>query len=140
MARLNVPYDFSFELIALLSSKKPHKLAWEINRIFGFSLIRTVDICLNFDKEFDMYFINYLYKTDHLSVRLIKNKSVSDMENPGGFLLPELNQYDYFLIVEDFSEELTSEYITDILRNQQGIEHLLQVEADNLKNKENLLF
>ena len=98
MARLNVPYDFSFELIALLSSRKPHKLAWEMNRIFGIGLLRVDDLCLKLDKDFDMHFINYLYKTDHLTVRLIKNKSVVDSENKRGYILPELNQYTYFQI------------------------------------------
>ncbi|MEM1136909.1 MAG: IPExxxVDY family protein [Bacteroidota bacterium] len=140
MARLNVPYDFSFELITILSSKKPHKLAWEINKIFGVNLCRVDDFFLSLNTNVKSGFINFMFKTEYITIRLIKNKAKPNRNPKINYLLPELSQYDFFLLVEDFTDQISSEYLIESLRKIQGVEHLLQINPTELKNKENLLF
>ena len=140
MPRLDVTPDFSFDLIAILSSAKPHKLAWSINKNLHLFLQRQSNIELTLDIENSIFFINFLHKTDLILIRLIRNKSIEGKEANIGYLLPELTQYDYLLLIDDQTSVYKHEFIKKVLSNIGLIEHQLIVDPHTLKNKENLLF
>lgn len=140
MPRLDVTPDFSFDLIAILSSAKPHKLAWSINKNLHLFLQRQPDIELAFGTDNSIFFINFLHRTDHILFRLIRNKSIEGKEANIGYLLPELTQYDYLLLIDDQTSVYKHDFIKKVLSRISLIEHQLIVDPHTLKNKENLLF
>jgi len=140
MQRLDDIFDFSFELLALLCSAKPHKLIWSLNEKLHVDFKREIDISLIYREEMERHFIYYVYQTDHATLHLIKNKSQEKTSDSISYLLPELSQYDYVLLIDDPSKAFQFDKIKALLRELSIVEHQLLVDASTLKNRDNLMF
>ncbi len=138
--RLSVEYDFDFELIAITASVKEYKLAWNLNRELGLSLNKEKNIEIVFLEDKLMSISNFTSKTEHQTIRLIKNRAENLEEKFNAFLIPELRNSDYFILVADESDtfELNS-FITKI-KQIPFMQFVVSVEASTLKSKENLIF
>ena len=140
MHRLDDIFDFSFDLLALLCSAKPHKLVWSLNEKLHLNFIRETDIALNFKEQQEQHYIYYIHQTDYATIHLMRNKSHVNKGNPISYLLPELSQYDYFFLIDDPSKAYQFERIKSQLKELPIVEHQLLVNAATLKNKDNLMF
>ncbi len=140
MHRLDDIFDYSFDLLALLCSAKPHKLAWIFNHKLHLHFQRDANLCIKTRDNAAHSFLHYSYQTDHAKVRLVRNKSLEARPQAVAFILPELSQYDYFLLIDDPTNAHNFDKVKAVLRNLPTIEHQLLVDASTLKNKENLMF
>ena len=50
-SRLDIEYDFDFELLGIHSSARGYKLAWEINQALGIQLVKQPDLVVGFKKR-----------------------------------------------------------------------------------------
>jgi len=138
--KLNVEFEYNFELFALISSAKDYKLAWHLNKILNLHLCKTEDLIIEFLHKSKIYISNFTFDKEYSSFRLLKNKACEFENVPKPYLVPELKEYDYLLMLHDEAGEWDLEQITVLLKNISVIQYLIKVNPENLKSKENLIF
>ncbi len=136
--KLDIEYEFEFELIGIVSAAKDYKLAWAINKSIDIELIRDNDHELFLRKKSKTQFAYYSHHTEHTSFRLFKNRSLNN-GSAMGYLIPELKQMDYFLVVEGEEILNNSLNLAQQLNNINVVNTALKIATDKLKSKENLL-
>jgi hypothetical protein len=137
--KLIVDYDYDFEVLAIISSEKDYKLAWNINKVLNIHFKKDQDLCLEFSKRSKLVFSNFIYDTEYASLRLLKNRSY-DSTDSKPFLLPELREYDYIIKTEGEKDIFKMDKIIDSLKLLSVIQYLKKIEIHTLKNRENLIF
>lgn len=138
--KLEAEFDYDFSLFGLISALKEYKLAWLLNNHLDVQLDKSKDIKIDFLKSQNLVISNYLYETEHSSFRLLKNKSMDQFEDNSAFLLPELNRFDYLVIVRGFEDTFTVQEIKNKLSAIPNIQYVQNFHIDTLKSKENLIF
>ena len=99
---------------------------------------KAPDISLDMNNDFEMIISNYICKSDQHTYTLLRNRLViSSSENY--FLLPELNQFDYFLKLEFKIDHFDLEVLVNNLRVIDKIDYLARLDINKIKSKENVL-
>lgn len=138
--RLDIAYEYDFDLYGLVSTVKEHKLAWALNRLLGFRLIKQKDLCYDLAGQEHIIISNYEYLTDFNVVRLLKNRAVGTAPAKMTFLLPEIKEYDYVLQINGPLQQLyPQEFIQRLLRIPL-VQYVKQFDPLTLKLKDNLIF
>jgi len=135
--RLEIDYGFDFSLLGLACSIRPHRLAWELNRILGISLTRQPDHQVPEGTVDTANFTSFLYQTEVTSIRLFRNRS-NDEGSSKWLLVPEHPLFDYILMYTS-REEDKGPWITTALKNIPTIELTAFLPLATLKTKENLI-
>ncbi len=138
--KLVVEYDYDFDLIGIIAPLKGHKLAWYLNNELRVDLKKEDDLYIDFVNEGQLVIINYIFETEYSNFRLIKNKSCEFANIASPYLIPELKEYDYFILVKDESGTFSVPEAMEKLKNISGIEYIKEIETENLKSKDNLIF
>lgn len=131
---------FDFELYGLICAEKEYKLAWLINKALKIRLVKQNDIELDFVENKKLVIANFLSETDHSSIRLLKNRSVQSDEKGMMYLLPELANFDYFILTKGYDEQLPEHFIRDNLKPVTQISFIQELDIDKIKSRYNLLF
>lgn len=139
-SKLIVDYDYDFEVLAIISSVKDYKLAWAINKSLHINLCKTSDICLDFVKEGRLLISNFIFETEYTTFRLLRNKSYEFTKIHKPYLLPELKEYDYLIMISGEYTSLNAENTLDKIKHLPVIEYIKLLDVQNLKSKENLIF
>ncbi len=138
--KLEAEINYDFSLFGIISPLKEYKLAWSLNSKLDMHLDKEKDIEIEFLKNQNLLISNFLYQTEHSSIRLLKNKSVDQFADNSAFLLPELHRFDYFIIIQGFDGVYSSQGIKEILSSIPQIQFVQSFPIDSLKSKENLIF
>jgi len=138
--KLEVFYEYDFQLIGLVCSLKEYKLAWLLNKELDVKLIKQPDIAFEFLNLGTFAISNFIFTTENGTLRLLKNKAYEYEHVKSPFLIPELKEYDYFLKLESMEVHLPSERILEILKNVKQIIFIKDLAINDLKSKENLIF
>jgi len=138
--KLEISYDFDFELIGIVSNVRSFKLAWLLNADLSVSFYRTEDVELLFIDDSKMTFTHYLFSTENDCYRLIKNKSHLFELTSKPYLLPELKEYDYFLLIENHTQSIDCDKVYEIISQQPQIQYCQRINPAQIKNRENLIF
>ncbi len=131
---------FDFELYGLTCAEKEYKLAWLINQALKIRLVKQEDIELDFVENKKLVIANFLSETDHSSIRLLKNRSIQSEEKSMLYLLPELVNFDYFILTKGYDEHFPEHFIRDNLKPVSQISFIQQLDLDKIKSRYNLLF
>ena len=129
---------FDFDLLGLVAPLKDYKLAWLINTTLGIRLKKTEDYHLEFLNQPDLIISQFMLKKEHGFIQLLKNKSYP-VGGRSTYLIPELQSKDYFLLCQDFTDEVDLNTYIDALSNARGIHSIVKIDTIKLKSKENLL-
>ena len=141
VSKLNIEYDYDFDVYGLTSSIKDYKLAWLVNNATDLQLSRVEDHHIENEPNSNFAFSNFIFKTSHNIIRLLGNKSYkAETLRVQTYLIPELKHFDYLLLkqgigMEDFDER----FITKI-KEINGLDYVLKIDISQLKSKNNLLF
>lgn len=157
---LDSVYDFDFSLIAITSSEPDYKLCIHLNRALNIDLVREdpIDLssrnmktpltfsCFFYEEEenFNQYTlisnrsINSVIakKTVNVSPSLFDEESPADMK---GYLVPELPQYDFLLMLKGEGHETLATSIQPVLKSINFVQAIRQVDPATLASKKNLL-
>jgi hypothetical protein len=136
--RLLAEPSFDFILLALLADMREYKLAWLLNQLFRLRLVKEVDIKLQFTNAEELVISNYMYATEHSCVRLLLNRSLAG--DAPRFLLPELRQFDYLLLLEGEGGAFDAQALEQALRKRSDIQYVNRVAVSSLQSKDNLIF
>jgi hypothetical protein len=138
--KLEAEINYDFSLIGIISPLKDYKLAWTMNKLLELQLSKEKDIEIDFLKSKSLVISNFLYETEHSSLRLLKNKSVDQFSDNPIFLLPELNKFDYLMIIKGFDDVFSPSYLKKKLLTVPQIQFVQSFLLESLKSKENLIF
>lgn len=140
MLTLDVEYDCDFELFGLVSSSREHTLAWALNQTLRLRLVKQQDLIYDLLTKGRLVISNYLYATETLTLRLLRNRSVDPSPLKKPFLAPDIKEYDYLLQVSNGSSTLAASELIEQLTALPAVQYVCQFDPNELKFKENLLF
>src|SRR5690606_21615958 len=138
--KLIVQYDYEFELIGVSTTVKEYKLAWAINNLLNIRLVKDKDLEMTFKNNTYVIISNFMFETENSVFRLLRNKSFDQGVGSQGFLLPELKNFDYIILISGFEDTYSIEELTQKLKTLTEIDYLQRIDIDQLKSKENLIF
>ena len=101
-------------------------------------LEKVSDIQYDFLKDCKFLISNFIFETDYSCFRLLKNRPVEFLNIKKPYLLPELKQYDYFVILNGEYAAYYNENVNK-LKDIPVIQLVNIIDIDLLPSKENLL-
>lgn len=135
--KLVIEHELEGNVLGIVSTLKDYKLAWHINQVFKIDLVMQPPLVIEFVSSADLSITNYLYNTEYQEYRLIRNRG---SELNSGFLIPELINFDYFLVISGEKEVLPDQRAIDGLHSIRGIEYFQEIDVSRLKSKDNFIF
>jgi hypothetical protein len=137
-SKLLVEPVFDFELLGLVSPVKDYKMAWLINKELDLNLVKAKDLELEFISSARIEISQYFLSLPHGFIQLLKNKALNSSQQLA-YLIPELKTMDYFLLVQDETEQTSIHTFAEHLSKNQFIQSVVRIDISKLKSKENLL-
>jgi len=124
----------------MISPVKDYKLIWSINHQLNVKLVKNTDLILEYLNQQKLVISNFLFETENSSLRILKNKVEDGDELKKSYLLPELKNFDYFLMLEGSGDTFNISELEGKLKNLEIIQYLTKIDVSKLKSKENLVF
>lgn len=131
-------FNVDFQLLAIASPLTDFQMAWHINQQTKFSLKRTKDHFIELKKDRFLNTSCFEHQTEHVSIKLLKNKLI-DSEADQAFLIPEMKNIDYFLLIQDDTEELEILNVKSTLSKIKNVILIQVLDANRLKSVVNLM-
>ena len=138
--RLEISYDFAFHLVALNTSVKEYKLAWSLNRELQLDLTKKDNISIDFSKGKPLAISNYICEKEYQTFRLLRNRSENFDNQINAYLIPELKNFDYFLMVADDSTTFDINPFISTIKQIPFVQFAVTVDTAVLRSKDNLIF
>lgn len=135
--KLKYKPNYNFKLVGISCSEEDYKLSWEISQLIKTDFVKADDLQI-IDPRFSEYLTFSVFentdKSDFPDIKLVANKGKE------GFLVEELKNIDFFVIVYD--EDDTKFYKEFVLKLKESeiITAVFSLQAEKLKSKEKLLF
>ena len=137
--KLIVEYEFDFYLIGIVSPVREYKLAWLINKMLGIHLVKKPDLEINFINN-KLIISNFKSGMEPRMYRLLKNQSVGEPAGKPYYLLPELKNFDFLLMISDESNTVVMDDLLENIRQIPEVYYVMQTDLSQLDSKENLIF
>lgn len=137
---LNIEYDYDFDLFGIISLARAYKLAWLINKQLGLHMVKNDDIHFSFLNDEKLIISNYLYETEYTQFRMLKNKSEENAPGKKGFLIPELNKFDYLIMKTGTVGTYKDTEMLKKIQEIKEIQYVYSLDIEKLKSRENLIF
>lgn len=133
--------DEEFLLYGIISDVREFKLAWQINKILGVSLSMQDDALIEFKNNKHLKVVYYTAEKEFYSLRLIKNLAIENNGFKSPYLMPEIKNFDYLLIIEGedvsgFDENVFLESI----KTASFVQYTSSIDIYKLKSLDNLMF
>ena len=136
--KLFIEPTFDFDLIGLAAPVKDYKMAWLINRDLDLDLVRAEEIHIEFLSSSKLEISQYFLSLPHGYIQLLKNKAINTSQQLA-YLIPELRNLDYFLLVQDQTQQTSIATFIDVLSLNPFIQSVVRLDVSKIKSKENLL-
>jgi hypothetical protein len=137
-AKLQIEPAFDFELLGIVSPIREYRMAWLVNQELELNLIKADDLELEFLNAEKLEIAQYLLSLPHGFIQLLKNKAINSTQQ-AAYLIPELKNLDYFLLIQDETEELDLINFVKKLSRNPLVQSIVRIDITKLKSKENLL-
>ena len=113
-------------------------MAWLVNQELDLNLVKADDLELEFLNAEKLEIAQYFLSLPHGFIKLLKNKAINSTQQLA-YLLPELKNLDYFLLIQDETEELDLVNFMKKLAQNPLVQSIVRIDISKLKSKENLL-
>lgn len=133
--KLDPVEDYPYVLVGLNSTAAPSQLCWAVNREMDIHLRRTDDVEVIAKSGDSTFHALYVYEDPASGrvYRMVRNKM------NGGMFLRECPQADVIMAIDD-SPPIDVSSLLGVLRNIRRVILAFEVDIDQLKHKENLLY
>ena len=133
---LKLSLDLDFTLIAVTASLKDYLLCHKINSTLGFDFEKADDheVFFNIDEPpqaFSKFY--YLAEQGEIEYYLINNR------NGEGFLIPEMNKVDFFIVIHQFIDKEDLNFLISGLNKLPDVQVAVKIDPVKLRSKENLV-
>ncbi len=134
---LKFEIDLDFVLIAVTTSLKDYRICYLINKFLNFNFIKIPDLAVDIYRNestilFSLY--HYNWETTETDFYFIANKGTE------GYLIPEMKEADYFLLIKNYIDENDLDNIILTLNKIPEIVAAVKIDPKKIKSRENLLF
>jgi len=137
-AKLQIEPTFDFELLGIVSPIREYRMAWLVNQELELNLVKVDDLELEFLNSEKLEIAQYFLSLPHGFIQLLKNKALNSAQQLA-FLVPELKNLDYFLLVQDETEQMDLSNFMEKLSRNPLVQSIVRIDISKLKSKENLL-
>ena len=157
---LKIEYDYDFVLIGVSSHEKDYRICWALNKVLGIGLIKNESLEIKSKKQnTPSYFSLFSYESTDEFIEysvisnLSENKILSSKEHSlftksgkesqsteNGILIPEHKQMNYFLMIRGEMENVDVEEIIRKIKEIDIVLTAVNIDANELKSKKNLIF
>jgi hypothetical protein len=137
-AKLQIEPTFDFELLGIVSPIREYRMAWLVNQELEINLVKADDLELEFLSSEKLEIAQYFLSLPHGFIQLLKNKALNSSQQLA-YLIPELKNLDYFLLVQDETEQLDLSNFMEKLSRNPLVQSIVRIDISKLKSKENLL-
>jgi hypothetical protein len=137
--KLLIDYEYDFQLLGVTSAVRGYKLAWELNRHLGISLVKQEDLIVGFKNNEEKGFSYYSYTTPLNRLQLFKNKPQDQDSSGKYFLIPEFPHFD-FIILAAMEELHAQQQLIDLVRSIPSVQLVSTIPLDGLRSKSNFIF
>lgn len=133
--RLIVEDGYDFLAFGISCHLKDFRVAWHINKIFRFDMVRS-SVVVPDRIGHDHSYPSFLHRDpdNHLRYLLLSNNS-EDIP-----LVKSMKQYDYFLLVEGYIDIFDTSHFMDRLSHHEAFLLVQPVDTDPLKKFQYVLF
>lgn len=134
---LKFEFDLDFVLIAVTTSLKDYRICFLINKYLNFNFTKTADLAVDLNQSPEhVYFSKYAdhWEASGTDFYFIANKGTD------GYLVPEMNKTDYFLMVKNYIDEQDLDRLLSGLNKIPEIVAAVKIDPKKIKSRENLLF
>ncbi|NJN26583.1 MAG: IPExxxVDY family protein [Cyclobacteriaceae bacterium] len=138
--KLEAEIHYDFSLFGIISPMKEYKIAWWINKLLEVGLVKAKDVEIDFLKIQNLLISNFVFETEHSTMRLIKNKSVDSMAPGSAYLMPELHRFDYLIMINGFEATITTSILKEKLSQIPQVQFVQKFDIEDLRSRENLIF
>lgn len=127
--------DFDFIVIGIFCAYRDYRLCFELNRVLNFNLVRQDDLEVRLEKRGSHGTFAWFFQLndDEEEIYMVANKGTN------GFLIPELRQTDYFLVIKNPSRYTTVDEMERKMRFVAIISSTAALDPTALKSAENFL-
>ena len=137
-AKLQIEPAFDFELLGIVSPIREYRMAWLVNQELELNLVKVDDLELEFLNSEKLEIAQYFLSLPHGFIQLLKNKALNSAQQLA-YLVPELKNLDYFLLVQDETEQMDLSNFMEKLSRNPLVQSIVRIDISKLKSKENLL-
>jgi hypothetical protein len=125
-------------LLGIMAPMKAYSFCWQLNNLlnFDFRINNEIEIQLN-KKNRNYFFSVYEYPEKNTSVvHYLYNN-----QHDGEYLLPELKHLDFlWLLKGDIIEEVEMQNLQNSIKTIRGVQLIVELTNEKIKNKEHLIF
>ncbi|OEJ99963.1 IPExxxVDY family protein [Roseivirga misakiensis] len=138
--KLEITYDYDFPLWALNANAKPYKLAWSINQELDLALTKVENLKIGFTGGKSLSIVNYNDINEFRAIRLLRNRAEESEGQFDAFLVPEMKNFDYFIVLENESQTLDENAFFSKIKEIPFVQFAIKVNIKSLKSRDNLIF
>ncbi|MFY0593876.1 IPExxxVDY family protein [Roseivirga sp.] len=138
--KLEITYDYDLPLMALNANVKPYKLAWSINQEMGLALTKKKNLDIGFTGGKVLSIVNYDDINEFRIIRLLRNRAEESEVQFDAFIVPEMKNFDYFIILENESQTLDENAFFTKIKQIPFVQFATKVDIKSLKSRDNLIF
>lgn len=138
--KLQITYDYDFTLLALNANVKAYKLAWSINNKLKINLAKKNNIEISFTEGRSLSIVNYEDQDTYRTVRLLRNRAEESQEQFDAFILPEIKNFDFFIVLENESNTFDENVFFSKIKEIPFVQFATKVDIESLKSRDNLIF
>ena len=133
---LKLSLDLDFVLIAITASLKDYVLCHKINTSLNFNFEKVDDheVYFNIDEE-PLAFSKYYFFVEQGEIEYY----VLNNRNTEGFLIPEMNKVDFFLVIHQYIDDEDLNFLLNGLNKLADIQVAAQINPLKLKSRQNLV-
>ena len=125
-------------LLGIMAPIKDYQFCWQLNSLLGIDFRVNNEIEIQLTKKARNYFFAvYEYPEPHTSlVHYLYNN-----EHDGEYLLPEFKHLDFLWLMKgDYVDEDKLSHIITSIRTIKGVQLVVELTDEKIKNKEHLVF
>jgi hypothetical protein len=131
---LDINFDDEFLLFGIVTQEKYYRLAWLLNQELNLNFCLKEEIII-FQSNIPKAKFTRLDNHDDInkiSYHLIENK------DEGHFLLPEIKNIDYLLMIRGATEFILPQTLIDNIKKLQEVQLVTSIDLEKLKSKHHL--
>ena len=100
----------------------------------------TDNIEIGFNEQKSLSIQNYIDSDEFQTVRLIRNRAEDIDGAYNAYLLPELKNFDYLLLLENETNSFDENAFISEIKQIPFVQFITRINAQTLKSKDNLIF
>jgi hypothetical protein len=127
------------DALGIVTSCKEYTLAWQLDKALQARFVKQEDISIEFKKGKALQLSHLLHREPFISYRLVRNKG-AETTTSLSWIIPEFKQFDYFLLIENETEEPGVPEILEKVKSCSCVQFGSIINFNEVKSKENLLF